>query len=514
MKACILAAVLLMLSFTVLAQYPHEMGKGMYRCKTIKLVLARPDYGSTVVKKLEVGDNVQLDGRTQTGGWYRTTDGFWISGIGLDWVCEIYLHSSTPHQNNQPPPILEIHSNSIALERHSILRAESTNSIVFELENLGGGVASELTLRTTLDGDTQGLIVDENQILPLVKVGETRQISVPIITKRNTVDGTVKMTIEVIEPRGFSPAPFSVEILTESFKSPDIQVSDFVSSSQTWLPNTPIKLDVLLQNMGVGDASEVQAELKLPGGVVCFSDNKMAALESLSSGNVHKLSYDLIVPRTFQGSAILVQLELSESFGEYGSTWSHTFPFGVQDAQTLVVVSGQRKSRESEIAEAKLPVETNGEDLRVEENGGLNDKGYVEFNTNPKDVIVERVAVVAAEGMDCGGVLRPGQDLASYVEGSLLGYYEVVERRNLERVLDEQKLALSGIMFEKTTVEAGCNIGAQGIIFTEFGCIGGEETIQVKLVDCQTSELYWSATGHGSSILSVVKEIKKNLDVN
>ena len=138
--------------------------------------------------------------------------------------------------------------------------------------------------------------------------------------------------------------------------------------------------------------------------------------------------------------------------------------------------------------------------------------GHVEFNSNPKDVIVERVAVVAAQGMDCGGVLRPGQDLASYVEGSLLGYYEVVERRNLERVLDEQKLALSGIMFEKSTVEAGCNIGAQGIIFTEFGCIGGQETIQVKLVDCQTSELYWSATGHGSSILEVVKEIKTNLD--
>lgn len=31
-------------------------------------------------------------------------------------------------------------------------------------------------------------------------------------------------------------------------------------------------------------------------------------------------------------------------------------------------------------------------------------------------------------------------------------------------------------------------------------------------MNCQTSELYWSATGHGSSILDVVKEIKANLD--
>jgi len=49
-----------------------------------------------------------------------------------------------------------------------------------------------------------------------------------------------------------------------------------------------------------------------------------------------------------------------------------------------------------------------------------------------------------------------------------LGLYNVVERRNLERVLDEQKLALSGVLFEKSAVEAGCNVGAQGIIFTEY----------------------------------------------
>ena len=38
------------------------------------------------------------------------------------------------------------------------------------------------------------------------------------------------------------------------------------------------------------------------------------------------------------------------------------------------------------------------------------------------------------------------------VEGSLLGIYDIVERRNLERV-DEQKLALSGILFEKSAIK-------------------------------------------------------------
>lgn len=140
-------------------------------------------------------------------------------------------------------------------------------------------------------------------------------------------------------------------------------------------------------------------------------------------------------------------------------------------------------------------------------------QGMIQFNSNPKDVVVERVSVVPVKGESCMGVERSGQELASVVEGSLLGIYDIVERRNLERVLDEQKLALSGILFEKSAVEAGCNIGAQGIVFTEFGCLSGRETIQVKLVDCQTSELYWSATGFGSSIVGVIEEIKRNLEI-
>lgn len=73
---------------------------------------------------------------------------------------------------------------------------------------------------------------------------------------------------------------------------------------------------------------------------------------------------------------------------------------------------------------------------------------------------------------------------------SFLLLSNIVERRNLERVLDEQKLAMTRIIYEKSAVEAGCNVGAQGIIFTEYGCLTGQETIQLKLVDCQTSELY------------------------
>ena len=136
----------------------------------------------------------------------------------------------------------------------------------------------------------------------------------------------------------------------------------------------------------------------------------------------------------------------------------------------------------------------------------------VSFNQVPKDIVVKTVAVLPIDGIDCSGKTVSGQDIASFAEGSLLGLYNIVERRNLERVLDEQKLALSGILFEKSAVEAGCNVGAQGIIFTEYGCLTGQEVIQLKLVDCQTSELYWSATGINATAKQVLDKVREELE--
>jgi hypothetical protein len=70
----------------------------------------------------------------------------------------------------------------------------------------------------------------------------------------------------------------------------------------------------------------------------------------------------------------------------------------------------------------------------------------------------------------------------------------------------------SGILFEKSAVEAGCNVGAQGIIFTEYGCLTGQEVIQLKLVDCQTSELYWSATGINATAKQVLDKVREELE--
>lgn len=503
----VLLTILSTLSTNLLAQYE---GAGLYRCMNSKCIYAEPKSYSECIgdfykgKEIELTNSVHYErkGTLNEVVWHRLPHGRWIQEGDLLLVRRIEVPLKPLIDCSQPPPILDPIRQSIKFtdsNGNGMVDAEEECLLAFEVANTGPGPSQKPVLSATGSNRTSDGVWVENVDSPSkIEENEIGTFSVFLKSDDQTKDGNLTLEMSVTDGCGFGIYPFEISLKTRAFQEPQIMVVDDNASLEIWKRGQPIQYTILVQNTGDGVAEDVLIKLNLPEGVICYSDNGITEISELLSGEAAEIVFDLLIPKSFTPTVVETVVTISEKRGLYGSSWTRSESIGeLPKKQTISVGASASETTQN---------------ARPQQAGMKLTRGYVEFNANPKDVIVERVAVVAAQGMDCGGVLRPGQDLASYVEGSLLGYYEVVERRNLERVLDEQKLALSGIMFEKSTVEAGCNIGAQGIIFTEFGCIGGEETIQVKLVDCQTSELYWSATGHGSSILDVVKEIEANLD--
>ena len=66
-----------------------------------------------------------------------------------------------------------------------------------------------------------------------------------------------------------------------------------------------------------------------------------------------------------------------------------------------------------------------------------------------------------------------------------LGDFKVVERNEIENVLEEQKLQISGIT-EQTIIDVGNILSANQIILGSVGRIGGLYTISAKLVDVKS----------------------------
>ena len=67
-----------------------------------------------------------------------------------------------------------------------------------------------------------------------------------------------------------------------------------------------------------------------------------------------------------------------------------------------------------------------------------------------------------------------------------LGKFRLVDRANMEDVLAEMELQLSGVVDEKLAVKAGAGLAAQQIVVGQFGAVGKNSVLQAKRIDIST----------------------------
>lgn len=94
------------------------------------------------------------------------------------------------------------------------------------------------------------------------------------------------------------------------------------------------------------------------------------------------------------------------------------------------------------------------------------------------------------------------------------GVVKPVERKELDRVIEELKLSMSGLTDEKYTLEAGKILGADYILFGSFSKIGPQVKISYRLVDTETSEIIHSDSGRGmyEALFDVEDELCGNIE--
>ena len=99
-------------------------------------------------------------------------------------------------------------------------------------------------------------------------------------------------------------------------------------------------------------------------------------------------------------------------------------------------------------------------------------------------------------------VLTNGAEDCCQISADLLGEltsmgfqknYRVIERENLDRILDEQKMQMSGLVNSDFAVEAGQLTGAQQVAISQCYCSNEDAVYSIKIIDCSTAEVSSSA---------------------
>ena len=417
------------------------------------------------------------------------------------------LRTAIPTTNDiaysSEPPILSLDLTTIKFidaNQNQSLDAFEKASIQFELNNIGPGPGRRVEAKAIITGSSSGVTIEQNQSLPSLPSNESIVVFIPLQASRFTEDGHIQVTVEVVEPNGFSPEPFSIEVETRAFLAPKLEVVDFSSTMANWKPNSPVGLDILIQNTGTGLAEDLEVQLTLPSAVNCYSQNTSLQIPSLAPGESTRITYDMIVPRNFNQSNVKATVNLSEKHGDYGTSWTHQFPFeGNNSSGTIIAIESQSSSEALSMDRAYLE--------RVSDS-----QSEVTFNKTGKEHNITAVAVIGKMVTGCDGNSKSADELASYTENNVLAHYEVIERRHFEDLLNEHRIQMSGLTFEETLIEKGCIENAQGYLFVESGCLMGDEMIQLKLVHCESSDLVWSCTGVNATAKETLEKVREELE--
>ncbi|MFH1297513.1 MAG: caspase family protein [Bacteroidota bacterium] len=205
---------------------------------------------------------------------------------------------------------------------NNIINGNERSSIRFRIENLGSGTASKVHVKVRLKGrEIRGLSYLRTHQIGDIKGGETKEVTIPVQGSVDLDNGSAEFLIEVLEELGFDAYPLEMKIITRPFEPPKVLITDAVFSTLTGGKvqlNAGIQLKVLLQNIGKGDARDVQIRFHLPNPYCMFlGDTGVISVGPLRSGETREFDFDFLATRRYADNTIPVQVFLSESMNMY-----------------------------------------------------------------------------------------------------------------------------------------------------------------------------------------------------
>ena len=119
---------------------------------------------------------------------------------------------------------------------------------------------------------------------------------------------------------------------------------------------------------------------------------------------------------------------------------------------------------------------------------------------------IQTVAVIDEGGVDCHR--KSSETWAAEIATAMLGQYDVVDRSNVDDLLQEQRTSMEVTFDACDLVEAGRLVGAEGLVFVKAGCAAGRDVVDVKMTDTTLGTLCWSMHGENADASILVKRLE------
>ena len=248
------------------------------------------------------------------------------------------------------PAILQLVDGSIAFidsNGNHAIDANENCTIRLSVKNVGKGDGSNCVATIVAEGTKNGISFS-NQHLPLIKVGATMPVEIPIVASMYTEDGNINFKMSVEEPMGFGTETIELAVDTRKFTSPLLRVVDHTITSASGgvlAKKVPFDLQLLLQNVEQGNAENVDVTVSIPTGVFMLGGNATEHFAAIKAGETKSLVYSLIVNQNYASNEIPVQITLRERHGKYAENRTITLQLNQALASNKVVIESTAQEK-------------------------------------------------------------------------------------------------------------------------------------------------------------------------
>lgn len=249
------------------------------------------------------------------------------------------------------PPLLAVEGlRFIDEDGNKAINANENCKIEFKLINTGKGDALNIKALVNATGNNEGISFLKSQNLFKVdKLGGSQIFLIEIKSDFKTTDGNIEFTLEIDEPNGFNTDKINIKVATRKFLAPSLKVVDCIVFSGNNASNLelkkPFSVQLLIQNVGQGQAKNAELKFNLPENVFMTSGDEQMQLKDIAPNEKRSIIYELIANTKYKLPNIVLSAKLTESFNSYGENWTKTLALNQSLAQKQIQIEAKSENK-------------------------------------------------------------------------------------------------------------------------------------------------------------------------
>lgn len=274
-----------------------------------------------------------------------SSDGAYIATASMDGTAMIWqLPAPTAPPKPKAPANLVVRALTFSDKNgnnNNVLDAGESATIAFTLVNSGKGNAYGAVAEIKTLVAATGLDYSFQTKIGNVNAGDSIVVRIPITGTQTVESGKPEFELRVKEGNGFDADPVRISFMTQKFKNPQLTIVDHKFTTDHGgkiKPGQAVALEIIVQNRGQGDASDIKANFNTPSNVFPGTEANFT-IDKLKPNQTKNLRYEFFANKMYTAKDIPIEVGVTESYNKYGEKKVLTVSLDqtLPDTQTLTV---------------------------------------------------------------------------------------------------------------------------------------------------------------------------------